>query len=158
MTKRQAAWFFVGVTAVFGLVFVGLTVHSHTRFGELTNSEALTEEVERGKEVWHRKNCVNCHTLMGEGAFYAPDLTEITEHRGAAYLTQFLKEPGRFYSAEEDGRVMTNPALSDEEIAQVIAFLKWIAGIENFDWPPRPILVKGSALPGAYGGRAPAGT
>nr|NIP83144.1 cytochrome c [Gemmatimonadota bacterium]NIQ59217.1 cytochrome c [Gemmatimonadota bacterium]NIU79400.1 c-type cytochrome [Gammaproteobacteria bacterium]NIX48056.1 c-type cytochrome [Gemmatimonadota bacterium]NIY12433.1 c-type cytochrome [Gemmatimonadota bacterium] len=150
MTKRQAAWFFVGATGVFGAVFAGLTIHSHTRFGELTHAEAITEDVLAGKEVWHRKNCVNCHTLMGEGAYYAPDLTEITLHRGSAYLTQFLREPGRFYSEAEDGRLMTNPELSDEEIRQVIAFMDWIAGIEKFDWPPRPILVSGGAVPGAY--------
>jgi nitric oxide reductase subunit C len=157
MTKRQAAWFFIGATGVFTLVFVGLTINSHTQFGELTHSDAITEEVLAGKDVWHEKNCVNCHTLMGEGAYYAPDLTEITQLRGEAYLTQFMKDPGRFYSEEEDGRLMTNPGLSDEEIAHVIAFLDWIAAIDNFDWPPRPILVSGSAMPGAYGPDRPAG-
>jgi nitric oxide reductase subunit C len=157
MTKSQAAWFFIAVTGVFTLAFVGLTVHSHTQFGALTHSDAITEDVLAGKDVWHAKNCVNCHTLMGEGAYYAPDLTEITQLRGEAYLTQFMRDPGRFYSEEDDGRLMTNPGLSDEEIRQVIAFLDWIAGIEKFDWPPRPILVSGSALPGAFGPERPAG-
>ena len=35
-----------------------------------------------GKHVWHRKNCINCHTLLGEGAYYAPDLTKIAQQRG----------------------------------------------------------------------------
>lgn len=151
MTKRQAAWFFFGATGVFTVVFLGMTLHSHTQFGDLTNADAITEDVLAGKDVWHKKNCINCHTLMGEGAYYAPDLTKITEHRGSAYLTEFMKDPARFYSEEEHGRLMTNPGLSDEEIAQVIAFMDWIAGIENFDWPPRPILVSGSTLPGSYG-------
>lgn len=157
MTKKQAAWFFFGVTGVFTAVFIGLTLHSHTRFGELTHSENITGEVLAGKDVWHAKNCVNCHTLMGEGAYFAPDLTEITQLRGEAYLTQFMKDPARFYSEEEDGRLMTNPDLSEEEIASVIAFLDWIANIDKFDWPPRPILVSGSALPGSYGPQRPAG-
>ncbi len=155
MTNRQAAWSFFVATGVFAAVFIGLTLHSHTQFDDLTNADAITEDVLAGKHVWHAKNCVNCHTLMGEGAYYAPDLTEITLHRGSAYLTEFMKDPGRFYSEEQHGRLMTNPDLTEDEIRQVIAFLDWIAGIENFDWPPRPILVSGSALPGSYGPERP---
>lgn len=155
MTMRQAATFFFVVTGVFAAVFVGLTLHSHTQFGELTNADQITEEVLAGKDVWHYKNCVNCHTLMGEGAYFAPDLTRITHHRGDAYLTSFLQDPGRFYSAEEHGRVMPVLGLSEADIANVIAFLDWIAAIDNFDWPPRPIVVTGGVA-GAYGtGRDP---
>ena len=155
MTKKQATWFFLGATGVFGVVFIGMTLHSHTQFDELTHAEAITEDVLQGKHAWHRENCVNCHTLMGEGAYFAPDLTKITQLRGEAYLTQFLTEPSRFYSEEEDGRLMPVPEVSEEEIGQLIAFLEWISNIENFDWPPRTILVSGSALPGSYESEAP---
>lgn len=157
MTKKQAALFFFGITGLFAVVFVGMTIHSHTRFGELTHADAITADVKAGKDIWHEKNCVNCHTLMGEGAYFAPDLTEITQHRGEAYLVQFMKDPGLFYSEQEHGRLMTNPGLSEEEIRQVVAFLDWIANIENLDWPPRPILVSGSALPGSFGPDAATG-
>ena len=155
MTKRQAALWFVVLTSVFAVVFAAMTIHSHTRFPALTHADRITEDVIAGKHVWHARNCVNCHTLMGEGAYYAPDLTEITLHRGSAYLTQFMADPGRFYSEQEHGRLMPVPDLSEEETRQVIAFLDWIAAIEKFDWPPRPILVSGSALPGSYGPARP---
>lgn len=150
MSKRQAALFFFGATAVFLLVFLGMTVHSHTRFPELTNEDRIDEAVLRGKDVWHHGNCVNCHTLLGEGAYFAPDLTRITAHRGEAYLTTFMQDPARFYSEEEHRRLMTNPNLSEQEISDLLAFLDWIDGIDNFNWPPRPILVSGS-LPGTPG-------
>ena len=52
---------------------------------------------------------------------------------------------------------MPNQKLSDQEIDQVIAFLDWISHIDTNGWPPRPILVKGSAIPGAaLAGEAPA--
>jgi nitric oxide reductase subunit C len=146
MTKRQAAIFFFAVTGVFTAVFVGLTIHSHTRFPELTNAHLITDQVLAGKDVWHHNNCVNCHTLMGEGAYFAPDLTRITQHRGEAYLASFMEDPGRFYSDEVHGRVMPVLGLSEEEIRDVIAFLDWIAQIDNFDWPPRPILVTGGSI------------
>lgn len=144
MTKRQTRLFFVVGTTLSALLFLALTIHSHTRFGELTNESALTEGVIEGKHVWHRKNCINCHTLLGEGAYYAPDLTKIAQHRGAVYLTAFLKDPSLYYSEERHGRVMPNPELSDVEIANVIEFLTWISRIDNQNWPPRPILVSGT--------------
>jgi nitric oxide reductase subunit C len=146
MTKRHTRLFFVVGTSVFGAIFIGLTIHSHLRFGELTHAEAITPQVIAGKHVWHRKNCINCHTLLGEGAYYAPDLTKITQQRGEAYLRQFLQDPSRFYSEQRHGRVMPNLRLSDEQITDVIAFLTWVSNIDNQGWPPRPIVVS-AALP-----------
>lgn len=153
MTKRQTRLFFLVGTGLFTLIFIALTVDSHRQFDTLTNADAITEEVTEGKHVWHRKNCINCHTLLGEGAYFAPDLTKITQLRGEAYLTAFLQDPSTFYSEEQHGRLMPNPELTDEEIAQVIAFLDWVSRIDNQGWPPRPILVTGSAIPGAAMGR-----
>lgn len=149
MTKRGARAFFVGSTLVSALIFLGLTVDSHRKIPALTNAAAIDATVIAGKDVWHRNNCVNCHTLLGEGAYYAPDLTQITSHRGADYLREFLKDPSRFYSEERDGRLMPTLKLSDQDITAVIAFLGWVSKIDNQGWPPRPILVKGSAVPGA---------
>jgi nitric oxide reductase subunit C len=148
MTKKQAAVFSAGATALFTAVFVGLTIHSHTAFPRLTNAAAITPEVLAGKDHWHHGNCVNCHTLMGEGAYYAPDLTQITMQRGEAYLIEFLGDPSRFYSEEVHRRLMPNPGLTEVERREVIAFLDWISKIENQNWPPRPILVSGNTAPG----------
>jgi nitric oxide reductase subunit C len=148
MTRRQTRIFFVAGTAIFGLIFIGLTIHSHTKFDELTHSQAITPAVIEGKHVWHRKNCINCHTLLGEGAYFAPDLTKITQHRGEAYLREFLRDPSRYYSEEKHGRLMPNPNLSDEQIANVIAFLDWVSRIDNQNWPPRPILVTAASPQG----------
>ena len=157
MTKRGTRLFFIVGTLLSSLAFLALTVDSHRQFDRLTNADQNTPAVIEGKHVWHRKNCINCHTLLGEGAYYAPDLTKITEHRGAAYLQAFLKDPSQFYSEERDRRLMPNPKLSEEEIEQVIAFLDWVAKIDNQGWPPRPILVSGATVPGSdVGGAAPA--
>src|SRR6187431_2668464 len=149
MTKRQARFFFLGSTLLFALIFLALTLDSHRQFAKLTNADQLTAEVIAGKGVWHDKNCTNCHTLLGEGAYYAPDLTKITAQRGAPYLREFLKDPGKFYSEQRDGRLMPTLNLSDQEIDAVIAFLAWVSHIDSQGWPPRPILVRGSAVPGA---------
>jgi len=149
MTKRQTRAFFLGSTAVFTLIFLGLTIDSHRQFPALTHSDQITPEVLAGKHVWHRKNCINCHTLLGEGAYYAPDLTKIAEQRGAPYLRAFLADPAKFYSEERDRRLMPNLKLSPQEIDQLVAFLTWVGGIDTHGWPPRPILVSGAAIPGS---------
>jgi nitric oxide reductase subunit C len=156
MTKRGTRLFFLGGTLAATLVLLVLTVDSHRQFPRLTHADQITPAVVAGKHVWHRKNCVNCHTLMGEGAYYAPDLTKITEQRGVPYLQAFLKDPSKFYSEARDRRLMPNLQLSSQEIDEVIAFLGWVAKIDNQGWPPRPILVSGAAVPGSnVGGPAP---
>jgi nitric oxide reductase subunit C len=83
VNKKQARVFAIGATALSALAFIGLTLDSHRQFDKLTNAQNITPQVTRGKDVWHENNCINCHTLFGEGAYYAPDLTKITKHRGA---------------------------------------------------------------------------
>lgn len=151
MTKTTTRRFFWGGTLLFTAVFIGLTIHTHTTIGERTNTDALTPEVVRGLAVWERYNCENCHTLMGEGAYYAPDLTKIVGQRGRAYLQQFLADPSLFYDAERDGRLMPTLGLSDGEIADVLSFLDWVGHIDLNGWPPRPILVAGVAVRGLPG-------
>jgi len=146
-------WFFIG-TAVFTLAFIALTIHTHTTIAGRTHEDRLTDEVRRGAHVWARYNCENCHTLLGEGAYYAPDLTQVVQQRGAAYLTQFMANPAQFYSEARDGRLMPTLGLSTQEITDVIAFLDWVGGIDTNGWPPRPILVSGvavRAMPGVAG-------
>lgn len=58
----------------------------------------------------------HCHTLLAEGAYYAPDLTKITQQRGEPYLRQFLRDPSTFYSEERHGRLMPNLNLSDQDM------------------------------------------
>jgi nitric oxide reductase subunit C len=149
MTKRAARLFFFVSTLLSGVIFIALTIDSHRQFPKLTNAAELDERVVAGKDVWHRENCINCHTLLGEGATYAPDLTKITTQRGAPYLREFLKDPSKFYSEERDGRLMPTLKLTDADIDHLIAFMGWVSRIDTQGWPPRPILVKGSAVPGA---------
>lgn len=155
MSRRAARLFFFVGTLLSALLFTILTIDSHRQFPKLTNAAAIDDRVIAGKHVWHRQNCTNCHTLLGEGAYYAPDLTQIATQRGPAYLREFLKDPTKFYSEARDGRLMPTLDLSDQDIEHLIAFLGWVSRIDTQGWPPRPILVRGSAVPGAVLG-APA--
>ncbi|WP_317203631.1 cytochrome c [Janthinobacterium sp.] len=147
MNKRQARLFAIGSTVAACVAFVALTLDSHRQFDTLTHADKITAEVKRGKDVWHKNNCINCHTVFGEGAYYAPDLTKITKLRGAAYLSAYLRDPSKFYDEARHRRLMPKQDLSERDIADVIAFLDWISNVDNQNWPPRPILVTGAAFP-----------
>lgn len=149
MTRRQARLFAIVCTVLATVAFIGLTIDSHRQFPRLTNEQEMSPEVLAGKAVWQTFNCTNCHTLLGEGAYYAPDLTKIAAQRGRDYLRAFMKDPSAFYDEQKYRRVMPRQGLSEKEIDHVITFLTWISRIDTQGWPPRPILVSGSAIPGA---------
>lgn len=154
MNRRQARLFAIVSTALVTLTFIGMTIDSHRQFPKLTNEDQMTPQVLAGKDVWHKFNCTNCHTLLGEGAYYAPDLTKIAVQRGPEYLKAFMRDPSQFYDEQKVRRVMPKQNLTDKEIEDVIAFLGWIAKIDTQGWPPRPILVSGAAIPGTNMGSA----
>lgn len=156
MNKRQTRQFAIGSTVLAVAIFVGMTVDSHRQFGKLTNADKITTEVKLGQDVWHDNNCINCHTLFGEGAYYAPDLTKITQHRGDAYLTAYMRDPSKFYDETTHRRLMPKQDLSEADISNLIEFLDWVSNVDNAGWPPRPILVTGTAMPG--GASVPAKT
>lgn len=146
MNKRQARLFAIGSTVVAALIFIGLTVDSHRQFPKLTNAQNLTPAVLHGKNVWHKNNCINCHTLFGEGAYYAPDLTKIAQLRGAAYLQAYLRDPSKFYDEQRHRRLMPKQDMTETEIADLVAFLDWVSKVDNNGWPPRPLLVTGAGI------------
>lgn len=148
MNKRQARLFAIGSTLAATAAFLALTLDSHRQFERLTHGDKITAQVVRGKDVWHENNCINCHTVFGEGAYYAPDLTKITKLRGEAYLKAYLKDPSKFYDESRHRRLMPKQDISDADIAALIAFLDWVSNVDNQGWPPRPILVAGATFPG----------
>jgi len=150
LNKRQARLFAIGSTAVAALAFLALTIDSHRQFPKLTNAQNITPAVTHGKDVWHKNNCINCHTLFGEGAYYAPDLTKIAQQRGAQYLQAYLRDPSKFYDEQRHRRLMPKQDMTDVEIVDLIAFLDWVSKVDNQGWPPRPILVTGASI-GAMG-------
>ena len=86
LSKKQARTFFLGGTVVTFLIFIGLTVFSFSKGQDQTNSNNITAEVVRGKKLWEENNCMGCHTILGEGAYCAPELTKVIERRGKGYI------------------------------------------------------------------------
>ncbi len=127
LSKKQARAFFLGGTVVTFLIFIGLTIYSFSKANDQSNEEGITEAVVRGKNLWEENNCMGCHTLMGEGAYYAPELTKVIERRGEGYIKAVLMTPVDW---APNGRKMVAYGFSKEEAEDLIAFFNWIGDID----------------------------
>ena len=93
LSKSQARAFFLGGTVVTFLVFIGLTIYSFMPKNDQTYHDKIDAKVIRGKELWESNNCMGCHTILGEGGYYAPELTKVIERRGEGYVKAVLQSP-----------------------------------------------------------------
>ncbi len=138
LSKKQARAFFLGGTLVTFLAFIGLTIFSFSKEQDQTNYENITEQVVRGKVIWEENNCMGCHTILGEGGYYAPELTKVLERRGPGYVKAVLMSPVPWAPR---GRKMVAYGFSAEEADDVIAFFDWIDDIDlnGFDRVVSPL-------------------
>ncbi len=132
-TKSMARNIFYGGSVFFILLFLVLTFETHRELPARDHRENLTAQVAFGKRVWEDNDCVGCHTILGEGAYFAPELGNVYQRRGPAFIKAWIKAmpthaPGR--------RQMPQFNLSDEELDALVAFLKWTSEVNTGGWPP----------------------
>ncbi len=136
MTLSQGKAIFIWGTVISAVIFLFLTYDSLVKMPKRTHAENLSPQVASGKWVWQKYNCNDCHTILGIGGYYAPDVTKVMSYRDNDWMTRFLKDPQAVWPA---ARKMPNLHLSDQDIADVIAFLTWVNGVDTNNWPPKPM-------------------
>ena len=104
-------------------------------FGRDDWSEKEAKElIHKGKLTIQAKNCMDCHTLLGNGAYYAPDLTKawldpawgkdgpMQAMTGASSkeeaMATFLQHPDKYPTHE---RMMPNLGITSDEAKAVVA-------------------------------------
>ena len=137
-TKQMARNIFYGGAVFFTLLFVGLVTHTENQIPQRSNAQAITPGVVAGKKIWETRNCIGCHTLLGEGAYFAPELGNVYVRRGGdesapAYIKAWMKgqpthAPGR--------RQMPQFHLSEQQLDDLVEFLKWTSRVDTEKWPP----------------------
>lgn len=142
LSKSAAKAFFVGGTVLCSAAFVLLTADTLARVPDQTHEENLTPAVRRGHELWDANNCMGCHTLLGEGAYYAPELTLVYERRGPEFIRAMLRDPAAMYPG---ARRMQQYDFTDEEIDDLVAFFEWIGQIDTNGFPATPTLASAAA-------------
>ncbi len=142
MSEKTLRSIFVIGTILFLLILGGMTVNTLAQVASARTAQ-LTDEVVAGKQVWQSKNCNDCHTILGIGGYYAPELTKTFNRRGAAWLTAFLKNPQQVMPAT----MMPNQNLTDVQVGEVVAFFQWVSVIDTNGWPPQPMAAAQAAVP-----------
>lgn len=135
MSEKLAKWIFWTGTLISLGLFLALTVDTHRQFAALTNADQLDDQVVAGKRVFERYNCNDCHTILGFGGYYAPDLTRAYARLGEEHIRRRLEQPDVAFA--DSFRKMPKQNLTSQEITDLIVYLRWVSNIDNHDWPPQ---------------------
>lgn len=125
-------------------------------FGKSNYSEdEATALLRLGKLTVQAKNCMNCHTLLGNGAYFAPDLTKAWidpkwevqmvamtgKNSKEEAMATFLQHPDMYPT---HARRMPNLGITAEEAKGVVAFLKHMSSIDTNGFPRNFNKIEGS--------------
>ncbi len=139
MTTKGARNLFVFGSLFFFVILIVLTIDTVGKLGK--RAPVITDQVDAGKKVWHKYDCIGCHTILGNGSYFAPDLTKVTDRKPVSYLKKFLINP----RAIKPDAAMPVLGLSDTEADNLLAFLVWMSKVDTNGWPPKPILARAIA-------------
>ena len=117
-------------------------------FGKEWSEKEAEELLHLGKLTSQAKNCMDCHTLLGNGAYYAPDLTKAwldpAWQKGGPLqgmtgkntveeaMAEFLQHPSQYPT---HARMMPNLGITAEEAKGLVAFLKHMSSIDTNGFP-----------------------
>ena len=142
LTKAAARNIFYGGSLFFFVVFVVLVGHSHWYASTTSISGApLTDAIISGKRVWEKHACIDCHTIYGEGAYFAPEVGNVWVRYGGKddpagareqLKTWILAQP----TGIEGRRQMPKFAFTDQELDDLVSFLEWASMVNTQGWPP----------------------
>lgn len=118
-------------------------------FGKKMSESEAESLVALGKKTTQSKNCMNCHTLLGNGAYYAPDLTKAWLDKGwinkdlrEQGMISFLMNPSANARTFGSNRRMPDLGITEDEARGIIAFLKWMSSIDTNGFPHRFITIE----------------
>ena len=140
ITKSMAKNIYYGGGSFALLIFIALTFDTVKQIPERSNEVDLTHSAIEGKALWEKYNCVGCHTIIGEGAYYAPELMNVFQRRGASNEAGFKAYMQGWMAAQPldipDRRKMPQFNLSNAEVDNLSDFLIWTSKVNANDWPP----------------------
>jgi nitric oxide reductase subunit C len=123
---------FYGGSMFFILVFVALIFDSERKIPQRSNAEAITPAVIAGKKLWETRNCIGCHTLLGEGAYFAPELGNVYKRRGPEFIKAWIQSQ----PTHTPGRRQMPQFNFSEQLNDLVEFLRWTGNINTEKWPP----------------------
>ena len=117
-------------------------------FGKEWSADEAADLLHLGKLTSQAKNCMNCHTLLGNGAYYAPDLTKAWidpawsktgpmmamtgKSTKEEAMAEFLQHPSTYPT---HARMMPELGITADEAKGLVAFLKHMSSIDTNGFP-----------------------
>lgn len=140
-TTSSARNVFYGGTAFFVLLFAALVFQTESDIPKRDRREMLkaNPQIAAGKKIWEDNNCIGCHSLLGEGAYFAPELGNVVERfgggeEGKAAVKGFIQ--GRPIEGIPGRRSMPQFNLSEKQLNEIADFLEYTSKINTAKWPP----------------------
>lgn len=134
MDTKSARNLFIYGTTFFMLLLIILTADTMKQMNKRT--PPITDKVRKGKMVWHKYDCIGCHTILGNGSYFAPDLTRTAKFKPHDYLVKWLMNP----KAIKPDAQMPVLGITETEAEELVELLEWVSKVDTNGWPPNPIL------------------
>jgi len=119
MSKKVAFWILLLGTLSSAVLFLGLTWDMHRQVDVLSRADKLSDTVIAGKKAFEKRNCNDCHTILGFGGYYAPDLTRVVQRVGEDGVRYRIKHPELAFAASK--RKMPQQNISDAEAEKLLS-------------------------------------
>lgn len=78
------------------LLFIAISAASFSPGREIYDPASISFQgftAVDGKRIFQAYNCMGCHTLLGNGAYFAPDITGVYATNGPAWLMAWFEKP-----------------------------------------------------------------
>jgi mono/diheme cytochrome c family protein len=133
--KRRRALAVLGLMAI---IFLALSAVSFLDSrGQVVPSKVTYAGFDpvQGKRVFQAFNCMGCHTIVGNGAYFGPDLTKLYAAVGPAWLEAFLPSAGAWPTSDAVKLQLQDKAIAGEAGVETIeAYLeKYPAAAERIN-------------------------
>ena len=140
ITKSMAKNIYYGGGTFALLIFIALTFDTVHQIPKRSNQQNMTPSVVAGKKLWEQNDCVGCHTIVGEGAYYAPELMNVFQRRGGGDEAAFKAYMQGWMAAQPlntpNRRKMPQFNLTPQQVDNLSDFLIWTSKVNANDWPP----------------------
>ncbi|NNM52531.1 MAG: cytochrome c [Pseudomonadales bacterium] len=133
LTKAMARNIFLGGAAFFLIVYFLLSLDTWRQIPVRDHAQLMTASAKHGKYLMDSNNCIGCHTVNGEGAYFAPELDNVYTRRGPDFIKTWIRIQPTGIAGR---RQMPQFNFSDADLQDITAYLQWLSHVNTNHWPP----------------------
>lgn len=132
-TKAMARNIFLGGAGFFLIIYLALTYDTWQQVPIRDHANRITPAVAAGKYLVDTNDCMGCHTINGEGAYYAPELDNVYKRRGPDFIRGWIMSMPTHISGR---RQMPQFNFTQDQLTDIVAYLQWLSNVDTNNWPP----------------------